>query len=273
MKRRDHSVLKRMRIALFVTLLLGFSPSRGTAQQLTLTWSYGAIAADGSNTHQGTEIFRQLETETTFGMIGSVNYPTASFVDNLGLTAGQAGSYKVSAYNARGISDFSNIACNCPGAPPPASTGTTIAAIDFGPPTSAVPTGYLRDAGLAYTAAKGFGWTSSWPYPDARARGVNPDERLDTFRYVGAGVTATWAYTLPNATYKISLASGDASYAQGPHRIVVEGIVAVNNLSTSANTYIIITDLPVTVSDGQLTVTLGGAGAGNTMLNYLLIKQ
>src|SRR5262249_2217693 len=60
--------------------------------------------------------------------------------------------------------------------------------------------------------------------------------------------------------YLISLASGDASWPQGPHRVVVEGIVAIDNVPTAANRFVQVTDLLVTVADGRLSVDIGGAG-------------
>jgi len=52
---------------------------------------------------------------------------------------------------------------------------------------------------------------------------------------------------------------------------VVEGQVLVNNVNTAANEYVTVTQVPVTVGDGRLTVTVGGT-AGVTTLNYIVIS-
>jgi hypothetical protein len=140
--------------------------------------------------------------------------------------------------------------------------------INFEPATAPVPTGDQADTGAVYTASRGYGWSADLT-GNARARNTNADQRLDTFVY--SSNVATWTGDLANGNYLVSLASGDAAWAQGPHRVVVEGVVAVNDVSTAVNQYVTVTDLPVTVADGKLTVQIGGAG-GNTMLNYLRIR-
>jgi len=147
-----------------------------------------------------------------------------------------------------------------------------LARINFQPATAALPAGYQKDDGSAYSAARGYGWDQGMT-GGARDRDLNADQRLDTFIYVGAGSTATWQYTLPNGTYLVSLAAGDAGWAHAGHVIVVEGVTVINNLPTAVNNYITRTDVPVTVSDGQLSITLGGPGAGNTMMCYVEIRQ
>ena len=147
-----------------------------------------------------------------------------------------------------------------------------IAAINFQPPSSPVPSGYLKDDGSIYSAARGYGWDQDVS-GNTRDREINSDQRLDTFVFVWGGATAIWSYTLPNGSYLISLASGDPGYDQGPHYVEAEGVVLVNNTPTTANAYITVTDVPVNVSDGQLTITIGSTSAGNTMLCYLIIEQ
>ena len=89
--------------------------------------------------------------------------------------------------------------------------------MNFQPSGSNVPTGYQKDTGAGYSASRGYGWDHTI---GTRDRNKNTDHRLDTF-IVSEG--ATWRYNLPNGTYFVSLAIGDAGYAAGPHRVLVEG--------------------------------------------------
>src|SRR5215471_17982563 len=129
--------------------------------------------------------------------------------------------------------------------------------INFEPATAPVPTGDQADTGAVYTASRGYGWSVDLT-GNTRARNTNADQRLDTFVY--SANLATWTGDLANGNYLVSLASGDAAWAQGPHRVVVEGVVAINDVSTAVNQYLTVTDLPVSVADGKLTVQIGGAG-------------
>ncbi len=150
------------------------------------------------------------------------------------------------------------------------AAGTYVARINFQPSTSPVPAGYQMDSGAVFNAARGYGWNVA---PGYRDRGsINADARLGTFVFVWAKSSATWTYDIPNGNYLVTLASGDASYAQGPQLIAVQGNVAVNNVGTKANQFVTVTDFPVSVLAGQLTVMIGGTGSGNTILNYINIK-
>ena len=140
--------------------------------------------------------------------------------------------------------------------------------VNFQPSTTPVPSGYRQDNGARYDKVRGYGWTTALPN---RVRNVNPDPRLDTFVFVSPNQSPTWQYTLPNGKYLISLASGDPRWAQGPLRVVIEGITAVDNSRTSRDTYLIVNDFPVTVSDGNLSLSLGGTN-GHSLLNYIIVK-
>ena len=141
--------------------------------------------------------------------------------------------------------------------------------INFQPSGSTIPDGFQKDHGTTYSPHRGYGWSRSL---EDRDRQRNPDQRLDTFVYTSNRSPATWTYDLPNGTYLVSLASGDASWSQGPHQITVEGESVINNLRSGRDEYVTLTDYPVTVTDGALTIALGGASRGNTMLNYVMIR-
>ena len=138
--------------------------------------------------------------------------------------------------------------------------------INFQPAGSAVPAGYQRDSGDLYDATRHYGWNVA---TDSRERYAQSDKRLDTFVFTTA--LATWNYDLSNGNYLVTFACGDPSYSEGPQRVSVEGQLVISNVTTQANQYLMVSNLPVRVSDGQLTIQIGGA-AGYTMLNYLIIQ-
>ncbi len=142
-------------------------------------------------------------------------------------------------------------------------------AVNFQPSSAGVPSGYQADDGAVYSSSRGYGWSTNLQ-GQTRERNAQSDQRLDTAVFTGA--VATWQLDVPNGSYVVSLASGDASWAQGPHRVVLEGQVVVNGVSTAANEYVTITDWPVTVNDGQLTIQLGGT-SGTSFLNYVTVTQ
>jgi hypothetical protein len=70
-----------------------------------------------------------------------------------------------------------------------------------------------------------------------------------------------------NGEYDVWVSVGDASYASGPQRLAVEGQVVVNDEATVAGQFLERT-ARVTVTDGRLTLLVGGAG-GYTALDYV----
>ena len=156
------------------------------------------------------------------------------------------------------------------------STTTTAKAFNFQPATATAPSGYYSDSGTAYNETVGFGWTTSVPSSYLRLRGTNPDQRLDTF-IIGDDNLWTWQVDLPNGNYRITVSVGDPDAARGNHRVLVQGNEIING-ATAANQFITVTDHPVTVSNGKLTMQIGGGTAiggddpwGLTCLNYIII--
>ena len=143
--------------------------------------------------------------------------------------------------------------------------------VNFQPSGSTVPAGSLKDDGAVYDAARGYGWSTNLT-GSTRERGVNADQRRDTLVFLyNNGAAATWEYDLPNGDYLVTLEAGDPSYGQ-KQQVVLEGTPVLTNVWTTANTYATVTDQPVTVQDGQLTLTIGNGGAGyNTTLNSVII--
>ncbi len=151
---------------------------------------------------------------------------------------------------------------------PPPPSGNTIA-INFQPSTAATPAGFLKDTGATFTTSRGYGWTTP---VSTRERNAATDQSLDTIIHFDQGTSATWQYTLPNGDYLVSLVSGDPSWRQGPHHIQVEGNTVINNVITQRNEYLTITDHPVSITDGKLTIRLTRSGTAKTVLNYVKIR-
>ncbi|GJL54345.1 MAG: hypothetical protein NPIRA02_14770 [Nitrospirales bacterium] len=151
-----------------------------------------------------------------------------------------------------------------PTTPPPSGKAVSI---NFQPSGASVPSGFLKDDGSPYSSSRGYGWSTR---VNTRERYYLSDQSRDTFIHFDKGNTATWQYNLANGNYLVSLASGDPSYAQGPHHIEVEGKVVFPNVRTRVNEFLTITDFLVTVKDGNLTVDLQRESQ-HVILNYIMI--
>ncbi len=140
------------------------------------------------------------------------------------------------------------------------------ARVNFQPCASPSVEGYLVDCGQTVTAARGYGWDAA---VESRDRNATSDQRRDTF--VFSKTVRTWEMALPNADYLVHVVVGDARYAQGPHRVVVEGATAVGDLATAAGMYLDGT-VVAAVRDGRLTLAIGN-GTATTALDYLEIVE
>ncbi len=157
----------------------------------------------------------------------------------------------------------------------PYSVATTEKNVNFEPSGSPGVTGYDPDSGLQYTQARSYGWVQDISSM-ARARDINTDLRLDTFVY-SDGEVYTWQAQVPNGSYLVTLTVGDAEKARGNHKVVLQGEVVVN-ASTQANQFITVQNHPVTVTNGMLTLQIGGGtpsgdSYGSTCLNYLEVRS
>jgi len=70
-----------------------------------------------------------------------------------------------------------------------------------------------------------------------------------------------------NGDYEVTVSVGDADprYRQGPQRLVVEGVAAIDGVTTNGGEFKSAT-VCVRVQDGQLSVEMGGQ-SGNTVWN------
>jgi hypothetical protein len=137
--------------------------------------------------------------------------------------------------------------------------------VNFQPAAAPVPSGYTVDAGQPYTAARGWGWLDGAVLP-TRDRNVLADQRLDTFAFTAPA--EEWAASLPPGRYEVGLAVGDPLFPQGPQRVEVEDTLAFDGATTAASQNFFATLAGVRVTDGRLSVRVGGAG-GVTALNHV----
>ena len=129
-------------------------------------------------------------------------------------------------------------------------SGSINAHINFQPDASPVPSGYTKDIGEAYDATRGFGWVRQDSLgathvplsivPNSRDRDLNSDQRLDTLLHMqypnnnsatAVKIPAAWEYALPNGTYTVKVAVGDATTGADAENYVinVEGTLAINH--------------------------------------------
>ncbi len=141
--------------------------------------------------------------------------------------------------------------------------------VNFQPKRSIVSPGYLIDFGAQYDSARGYGWDQS-QVVKKRERSTSVDQRLNTFLYVSWQQEATWEYAVPNGQYLLTLLSGDPDRRRGPQRILVEGIPLFTNITTGPGEFIYLTKVPIRVTDGQLSIQIGGT-SGQTLLNFVEI--
>jgi hypothetical protein len=170
------------------------------------------------------------------------------------------------------------------------SAGAAVATpvkFNFQPAGAALPSGYTKDSGAAYSDTAGFGWVtqaslSSGTHvplsltPNTRDRNLVSDQRYDTFIHMqfptasGTNVTTpgAWECSVANGSYTVTVAVGDAgNFFDSSHRINVEGTTAIPNFVPTSATHFATATVTVTVSDGRLT--LNAIGGTNTKLDFV----
>lgn len=149
--------------------------------------------------------------------------------------------------------------------------------VDFQTAGAPTPSGYVADTGQAYSADRGYGWTTAGGTPldltaNSRQRNVNSDTRVDTLVMMqatsGQTTPGTWRAAIADGTYTVTVAVGDPSYYDSRNVINLEGTKVLDAAATSASRYASVTT-DVTVSDGFLDVS--PTGGTNTKIAYLEI--
>ena len=151
-----------------------------------------------------------------------------------------------------------------------------------------LPTGYVKDSGLGFDAARGFGWVTEASLssashvaldvsPNARERDAVSDQRQDTLIHMqypasvasstAVRTPAAWELAVPNGSYTVTVSVGDANAIDSSHRIRVEGQVAIAGFAPTSSNRFAQATITITVGDGRLTVD--AIGGTNTKVNYV----
>ncbi|WP_309572711.1 Ig-like domain-containing protein, partial [Deinococcus sp.] len=160
--------------------------------------------------------------------------------------------------------------------------------VNFQPAPSAAPgPEYVVDSGAAYADATGYGWVTQDTHTgldisaNTRDRAIaGVDARLNTMihmQYVsgsssqgGVATPAAWEYKVPNGSYTVTVAVGDASNSvDSKHVINIEGLPTVTAFTPTSTQHFTSVTRRVTVSDGRITVD--AKGGTNTKLDYVII--
>jgi len=129
-------------------------------------------------------------------------------------------------------------------------------AINFQPPDSPVPDGYLKDSGLSFDETRGYGWVNrSLPVGSTRDRNssLSPDQAYDTL--IRTGPSDVWELAVPNGRYAVEVCMGDATWPEGVQNVQVEGLPVVVDGLLSRDVPWLQEQQVVDVNDGMLTVT------------------
>src|SRR5699024_6387953 len=184
----------------------------------------------------------------------------------------------------------------------PNPVGDFEAKVNFQNQSAPLPDGYLKDFGQPYGQRTGadqgdgmsYGWLGqengqpvdlsvggSTP-GNGRDRNAESDQRLDTLMHMqgddvpdfnGTPVEGMWEIAVPDGTYEVTVAAGDANTNSDPeiHTINVEGENAIDEFvpsgpAGSASHHETAT-VEVAVDDGRLTID--AVGGTNTKINYV----
>ncbi len=152
--------------------------------------------------------------------------------------------------------------------------------VSFGPADAPLAPGFIRDDGSPWDEARGRGWSR-----DRRSSArLRPGAKESLLRqHVPAGSARSsdrWEIRLPEGKYHVAVCCGDTQYAQGPHRVVVEGLPVIRDVLTGAGDHVRGEGI-AEVRDGRLTLELGAVGStrtdpeGNsdTVLHYVVITR
>ena len=148
------------------------------------------------------------------------------------------------------------------------------ARVNFQPTTNAIPSGYLVDSGTAYAvhgSQPTYGWNSNL---SATARKLVSDLRLDTFVAI-PDFNTKWEIAVPNGTYQVNVACGDALFTSGSsYQLLIEDVLGVSGIPTSGIRWINTSNngIRVQVTDGRLTLR-NGPGAIGTKICYVDLSQ
>jgi len=138
--------------------------------------------------------------------------------------------------------------------------------INFQPSASAVPPGYLVDAGDDY-GDRGNGYSYGWDGDNFETRQrTHADQRYATVNHLQKVGDDTWEIGIPNGTYDVDVVFGDPDYADQTNDMNVEGVMLDDpDGQDNFDEYF---GLSVVVGDGRLTISPQGS-AVNSKICYI----
>jgi hypothetical protein len=237
----------------------------GGDSQVTLSWT-GNTDAD----LLGYKVYRGGVVVSGSGVLTRPSYLDTSAVD------GTAYSYTVTAVDSSGNESAAS-------SPVTATPSAFTLKVNFADQATPAPAGYVADFGQAYDATRGYGWVqlgTSTPVSlvgNGRNRGTasDPDVRLATLVHAqlppntsGVPTPGAWEAAVPNGSYTVTVAVGDAGTAVNSDNYVnVEDQNAIAEFVPTATVKHATVTRTVTVTDGRLT--LSPAAGTNTKFDYV----
>ena len=160
-----------------------------------------------------------------------------------------------------------------------AAVYTPLTKVNFQSQNAPVPSGYLKDFGQGFTAARGYGWIAADSNAAVnntaagRDRNVIGDQRLDTFVHMQPdGANYRWQFAVPDGYYRVTIAAGDPNAVyDSTHSIRAEGKQVVGPYVPTSSDRQRTGTRTVPVVDGRLT--LDALHGTNTKIAYIDIAQ
>ena len=165
--------------------------------------------------------------------------------------------------------------------------------INFQTKDAPLPNGFIKDYGQPYgvQASGTYGWLELSTRTPVDASGAARDrnrvgipQELDTLIHLQRGDCCAkaggflkevyWEYALPNGTYQVTVAAGDAPGSDGydsQHTLNVEGVPALSRFQANAKDEFGRGTVVVKVEDGRLTID--PVGGFNSKINYVEITS
>ncbi|MDO1448406.1 malectin domain-containing carbohydrate-binding protein [Rhodocytophaga aerolata] len=163
-----------------------------------------------------------------------------------------------------------------------ADIGANATRINFQLATTATPAGYLADAGLAYSEARGYGWvnpTTKVPKDHTASMrertSATVETRLRTLALMQSSTSpqtpGSWEMKVAPGQYNVTVGVGDLDFFDSNHTINVEGVAAITNFIPTAQNPFRTATVTVEVTDGMLTIDANGGT--NTKINFVIVDQ
>ncbi len=140
--------------------------------------------------------------------------------------------------------------------------------INFQQETNPVPTGYIKDYGLAFSAQNGFEYGFDQVINETRQRGTDPDPRYDTLNHLEKTNGRYWEIALDSGLYNIFLVCGDPDNTNQINTLDLEGTIVTDpDGEDEFDEYWVYN---VEVTDGRLTIA-PAEGSDNSKLCFIEI--